>query len=103
MINENEAHKKQAHNLRIYEKNYNLALTYLESSNFEELSRISSSTEQIVKPSIGMTKEEVEKSTWGTPKKVNKTTYSWGTTEQWVYDNFRYVYFQNGIVSAIQE
>lgn len=73
------------------------------STDFEELSRISFSTEQIKKPSIGMTKEEVEKSTWGTPKKINKTTYSWGTTEQWVYDNFRYIYFRNGTVSAIQE
>ena len=60
MINENKAHRKQAHNLRIfhicliiigitvtgilgmkiipkriYEKNYNLALTYLESSNYD--------------------------------------------------------------------
>ena len=52
---------------------------------------------------LGMTHEEVEKSTWGKPEDINKTTYAWGTTEQWCYSNYRYIYFDNGIVTAIQE
>ena len=54
-------------------------------------------------PCIGMTHEEVEKSTWGMPDDINKTTYSWGTTEQWCYSNNKYIYFDNGIVTAISE
>lgn len=54
-------------------------------------------------PSIGMTSEQVEESVWGIPYDINKTTYSWGTKEQWCYSNNRYVYFENGIVTAISE
>ena len=34
---------------------------------------------------------------------INKDTYSWGTTEQWVYNNKGYIYFKNGIVTSISE
>lgn len=54
-------------------------------------------------PKIGMTGEEVRKSKWGNPDKVNKDTYSWGTEEQWVYENKGYVYFKNGIVTSVSE
>lgn len=54
-------------------------------------------------PRIGMTHEQVEASTWGKPKEINKTTYAWGTTEQWVYSGYRYIYFENGKVTAISE
>lgn len=54
-------------------------------------------------PAIGMTAEQVEASTWGKPKDINKTTYSWGVKEQWVYPNYRYIYLEDGIVTAIQE
>lgn len=58
-------------------------------------------------PYIGMPKEELEKSLWGTPKKVNTTTTAGGTTEQWIYDrpynNKAYVYVTNGIVTTIQK
>lgn len=54
-------------------------------------------------PKLGMTEEEVLNSTWGKPKKRNKTTATWGTSEQWVYSNNRYIYFDNGIVTAISE
>ncbi len=54
-------------------------------------------------PRIGMTAEDVRKSTWGEPKNINKTTYTWGTKEQWCYSGYRYIYFENGIVTAIQE
>lgn len=54
-------------------------------------------------PTIGMTSTEVRESTWGKPDKVNKDTYSWGTTEQWVYNNKGYIYFKNGLVTSISE
>lgn len=61
---------------------------------------------QVVKestPSIGMSADEVKNTSWGEPETVNKTTYSWGTTEQWVYPDNNYVYLENGIVTAVQE
>lgn len=54
-------------------------------------------------PTIGMTKAEVEGSTWGIPEDKNITTTTYGTREQWVYSGYRYVYFDDGIVTAIQE
>lgn len=54
-------------------------------------------------PQVGMTKAQVRKSLWGSPDDINKTTYSWGTTEQWVYDDKGYVYFKNDIVDAVSE
>ena len=54
-------------------------------------------------PSIGMTAEEVRNSTWGKPEDINRTTTAYGVHEQWVYSNYRYIYFDNGIVTAIQE
>lgn len=56
-----------------------------------------------IPPAIGMTAEEVKNSTWGEPIKINKSTYSWGTSEQWVYSGYKYVYLDNGVVTAIQE
>lgn len=58
------------------------------------------------KPRIGMTKMEVEQSTWGYPYDINKTTTEYGVNEQWVYkvyNNYKYVYLDDGIVTAIQE
>jgi len=57
----------------------------------------------LMEPYIGMNSDEVRDSTWGEPKKVNKTTYTWGTTEQWCYSDYRYIYFENGVVIAISE
>jgi len=54
-------------------------------------------------PSIGMTADQVRNSTWGSPKEINKSTYSWGTKEQWVYSNYRYIYLENGVVTSIHE
>jgi len=50
---------------------------------------------------IGMTQTDVLASSWGRPNKINRTTYSWGTKEQWVYDG-GYLYFTNGVLDAIQ-
>lgn len=65
----------------------------------------SSTTQEPIKqdPYIGMTVDEVKNSTWGKPSKINKTTTQYGIHEQWVYSSGRYIYFDNGIVTAIQE
>lgn len=54
-------------------------------------------------PKVGMSASDVRKTKWGEPDKINKDTYSWGTTEQWVYDNKGYVYFENGKVTSVSE
>ena len=51
--------------------------------------------------SIGMNREMV-KISWGEPEDINKTIHDGFITEQWVYGSRNYVYFNNGIVTAIQ-
>ncbi len=51
---------------------------------------------------IGFTEREVIESSWGKPHSVNTTTYSFGTKSQWVYGNRNYLYFTNGVLTAIQ-
>ncbi|HHW37446.1 MAG TPA: hypothetical protein GXX18_09450 [Bacillales bacterium] len=52
---------------------------------------------------IGMTKEEVLNSSWGKPQDINRTTTQFGTSEQWVYPGYRFIYFDDDIVTAIQD
>lgn len=51
--------------------------------------------------SIGMTDDEVLKSEWGEPNKINKTESAYGIREQWVYDR-GYLYFEDGYLTTIQ-
>jgi hypothetical protein len=51
---------------------------------------------------LGMTHEEVTASSWGKPKRVNTSIYSFGTHEQWVYEGSNYLYFRNGKLHSIQ-
>ena len=39
---------------------------------------------------------------WGKPKSINKSTGAWGVHEQWVYGDGNYLYFENGILTSIQ-
>jgi hypothetical protein len=55
-----------------------------------------------IAPTIGMTVLQVETSTWGDPQSKNIDTSQNGTTEQWCYPNYQYIYFDNGIVTSIQ-
>jgi hypothetical protein len=52
--------------------------------------------------SIGMSKEEALASSWGRPESVNRTTNAYGTREQWVYGGGNYLYFENGVLTSIQ-
>lgn len=71
--------------------------------NPEELQENTSNIEQKVEPEIGMTASEVKASSWGSPNDINKTTTENGVHEQWVYGNGRYIYLDDGVVTAIQE
>lgn len=55
-----------------------------------------------VSPYIGMKKEELKYCTWGKPEDINTTKTKYGTSEQWVFSNNRYVYVENDIVTGIQ-
>lgn len=52
------------------------------------------------KVKVGMTKEMCELS-WGKPKDINQTITEGKKTEQWVYSD-NYLYFDNGILTAMQ-
>ncbi|MDF3835905.1 hypothetical protein P3W85_23570 [Cupriavidus basilensis] len=51
--------------------------------------------------SIGMTREQALRSSWGKPRAVNSTHTAQGTREQWVYDG-GYLYFKNGTLESVQ-
>lgn len=69
----------------------------------ESWSKSSDSSSKKVEPCVGMTADEVRASSWGSPIKINKTTYSWGVKEQWIYFGDRYIYLKDGKVTAISE
>lgn len=50
---------------------------------------------------VGMTSKQVELS-WGTPEDINTTTSGTSVKEQWVYNSNNYLYFEDGILTAIQ-
>lgn len=56
-----------------------------------------------VSPYIGMTKSELEESSWGKPYDINRTTTAYGVREQWCYSGYRYVYLEDGVVVSIQD
>lgn len=50
-----------------------------------------------------MSKDDVLKSTWGSPDERNVTEYDGFTAEQWIYYDKGYIYFDDGVVYAIHE
>lgn len=52
------------------------------------------------KVKLGFTKAMCEEA-WGKPSDINKSSGSWGTSEQWVYGNGNYLYFKNGKLTSI--
>lgn len=53
--------------------------------------------------SIGMTAEQVKKSSWGEPDYVRRTTTARGTNEIWRYGLLKKLYFDNGKLVMIDE
>lgn len=78
-------------------------LVFWLGDEYMKLEKISDDTTLLKYPSVGMTKEEAINSIWGYPNKINKTTTSYGAHEQWVYSKDRYLYFDNGKLTAIQD
>ncbi len=83
-----------------YDKYGEIIKREMESKYYEQKQKELSEKSE---PLIGMTAEEVKNSKWGNPVRVNKTTTKYGTYEQWVYSNNKYIYFDNGKVTAIQQ
>lgn len=50
---------------------------------------------------VGMSAQDAIDSSWGKPRKVNRTTTAHGVSEQWVYDG-GYLYFRDGVLTSIQ-
>jgi len=50
---------------------------------------------------VGMTEQDALDSSWGKPRKINRTTNAYGVSEQWVYDG-GYLYFKDGVLTSIQ-
>lgn len=69
----------------------------------QQLLKVIDKEKEVYEPQIGMTGDEVRHSSWGEPEDINKTTTKYSVSEQWVYDDFKYIYLEDGIVTAIQE
>lgn len=111
MITENDNITEYKDNLKNglgFYKTYYRDLNVAKQKNNEELERVAASKQEkdnlkMSIPKVGMTSSEVRQTKWGSPDKINKNTYSWGTTEQWVYNKYGYVYFRDGKVSSVSE
>lgn len=52
---------------------------------------------------IGMTMQQVtEETSWGAPRDKHRTTTATATSEQWVYGDRSYLYFDNGVLVSIR-
>ncbi len=52
---------------------------------------------------IGLTAAQARTSCWGEPEYINRTQTASHVREQWVYPGVGYLYFDNGILTTIQE
>lgn len=71
----------------------------------KKLKAVRDALQQSLRPGvrIGMSSSDVvNKSSWGKPERVNRTTTARGTTEQWIYGD-AYLYFTNGRLTTIQD
>lgn len=76
---------------------------YYDIYNFD--SYFSEKPEIIVLPEsikLGMTDKKVL-SIWGKPIDINRTINRYGVKEQWVYPNYVYLYFTDGVLTTIQD
>lgn len=81
-----------------------LSTAFLLNSPYEEHSDWSRDVWDLIRErriQIGWNKQMCLLS-WGRPSKINQTMSNWGTHEQWVYRDYVYVYFEDGILSTIQ-
>lgn len=100
---ENQSLKKVFKSGKTLDLNYNKENNTITDNIGTYIKQDILSVEKMKTPSIGMTKSEILKSTWGKPKDINRTTTKYGTHEQWCYNNYKYIYFENDIVTSIQD
>lgn len=92
-VKHNELHDQVVENLIKLKQKYYLQNKYYIDSNMK-----------VYKARIGMTKDEVVAFTkYIEAEDINKTTTKYSTREQYCYSNGDYLYFENGILSTIQE
>lgn len=51
---------------------------------------------------VGMNMTDALASSWGRPRNVRRTIVSTASHEQWIYGGGNYLYFENGLLTAIQ-
>lgn len=85
-----------------YEKLLNKYKGTEEYEYAKELQNIDYDEPIIKRPEIGMTANEVIE-IWGNPIDINRTETTYGVSEQWVFFGDKYVYFEDGIVTSIQD
>lgn len=86
---------------RVAEKDCPITFNEMDIAGTEAI-RKPTKHEDKMDPFIGMDEQTLTEKSWGKPQKKNVTEHPWGTYEQWVYSTTRYVYLENGIVTAIQ-
>lgn len=88
--------------LNLFDRVLNVSYTAKEADNYKKKFG-QENFDKILqgKVKIGMTKEMCRLS-WGEPKDINETITTGKKTEQWVYSD-NYLYFDNGILTAIQK
>lgn len=101
--NKNEKKKYEDEKFSFDKENGNLYINIVNKNIEYELTKKDYRITKRKKPNIGMTKDEVLNSTWGEPEDINKTTTKYGTREQWCYSGYKYIYFEDGIVTSIQD
>lgn len=84
------------------------------AANAEKIARVKAERAKLcpsgsIEPRIGLTSSQIRECVgYPYPDQVNKSVYSWGTTEQWVYDFppgsglIRYMYFRNNVLTSFQ-
>ncbi|KRE94913.1 hypothetical protein ASG89_31985 [Paenibacillus sp. Soil766] len=95
--------QEETDNKEVKHKYYDLLIKVNDVREVLTAKELQKYNEKYYNPKIGMTKEQVEKSEWGKPEKVNKTTTKYGVSEQWVYYGGKYIYFEDGKVTSIRE
>ncbi len=101
--NKNEKIKYEDEKFSFDKEDGNLYINIVNKNIEYELTKKDYRITKRKKPNIGMTKDEVLNSTWGKPEDINKTTTKYGTREQWCYSGYKYIYFEDGIVTSIQD
>lgn len=112
MIREKEKMEKERYNSWVKKYGTSYAdyisnLTNMQIDKFERLApKYGKATAKMMiegKVRIGWSKQMCKES-WGEPDDINRAIGSWGTHEQWVYGDIYcdYLYFENGILTTIQ-